>query len=905
MNLRFWSRGRQERELEEEIRFHLQLATEKYLEAGESPADARAAARREFGNPDLVKEVTRDVWGLGWVEQLSQDFRYGARILWKSPIFAFVSVLTLALGIGASTSIFSVVYGVLLRPLPYPKPEQIVSLWEVSSEGHRMRFADPNFVDVRAQARSLQGMAEMGAYEATVSTGGEPERVRVGVVSADFFSVMGIQPVKGRLFTAEERRVGAAPIALVSYSYWQRHLHAARDLGAVKLMVATHPIAVVGVLPPGFNLPDDSQLWMARETDALLPSRTAHNWRVVARMKNGASLTQARADVSAIGRRLGQQYRSDIDLVDVGVLPLKDALTADFKPALLVLLGVSGLLLLVACANVMSLSLAQASARAGELAVRAALGASRWRLVRQFLAEALLLCLLGGCLGVLAAYFGVRVLLALAPENIPRLDEVSVNLPVLWFTLGLSLVVATSLGVLTALRATAGDVQAMLAESGRRQGTAARSRRAGHVIVAGQIATTFTLLIGAGLLGRSMLRVLSVHPGFETGRTAVLDLRLPDLETGMEARRVQFLDQLISRLEALPGVQAVGGTASLPLKSDAADGTFAMLDPQQLLPAQRDLIARSAQSSNAGADPAFLKEAIGFLEEVFRDQAHTGHADYVVASEGYFHALGIPLVNGRLFDDSDGPEATHAAVISESVARQEWPNQNPLGHTIEFGNMDGDLRLLTIVGVVGDVRMHNLEVAPQPTIYTNYRQRPRTTSQFNIVLRTNSDPTAVFAAARRILGQLDPTVPARFHTFDEIFSQSLNGRRFNLLLVGVFAVAALVLAMAGVFGVLAYSVAQRTREIGVRLALGATDGKILGMVLGQGLVTAAVGTALGLVGSFLLTRTMRSLLFQVSPNDPATVLGVALFLLLAAMAASYVPARRAASVEPVVALRYE
>jgi putative ABC transport system permease protein len=905
MNLRFWSRGRQERDLEDEIRFHLQLATEKYLEAGQSPADARSAARRELGNRDLVKEVTRDVWGLGWVEQLSQDFRYGARILSKSPIYAFVSVLTLALGIGASTSIFSVVYGVLLRPLPYPRPEQIVSLWEVSSEGHRMRFADPNFVDVRTQARSLQGMAQMAAYEATVSIGGESERVLVGVVSADFFAVMGVHPVKGRLFAAEEQRFGAAPTALVSYSYWQHHLHAARDLGVVKLTVAAHPAAVIGVLPPGFNFPDDSQVWMARETDALLPSRTAHNWRVVARIKNGASLAQARADASAIGRRLGRQYRSDIDLVDVAVLPLKDALTADFKPALLVLLGVSGLLLLVACANVMSLSLAQASARAGELAVRAALGASRWRLVRQFLAEAFLLCLLGGCLGVISAYFGVRVLLALAPGNIPRLEEVSVNLPVLWFTLGLSIVVATSLGVLTALRATAGDVHDTLAESGRRQGTAGRSQRAGRMIVAGQIATTFTLLIGAGLLGRSMLRVLSVHPGFETGHIAALDLSLPDLERGMEARRAQFLDQLISRLQALPGVQAVGGTASLPLKSDAADGTFAKLDPQQLLPAQRALIDRSVHISDTDDDPAFLKEASAFFDEIFRDQARTGHADYVVASEGFFHTLGIPLVDGRLFNDSDGPDAPHAAVISESVARQAWPNQNPIGHAIEFGNMDGDLRLLTIVGVVGDVRMHNLEAAPRPTVYTNYRQRPRTASQFNIVLRTNSDPTAVFAAARRILGQLDPTIPARFHTLDEILSQSLNSRRFNLLLVGVFAFAALVLAMAGVFGVLAYSVAQRTREIGVRLALGATDGKILGMVLGQGLVTALVGTALGLVGSFLLTRAMRSLLFQVSPNDPATVVGVALFLLLAAMAASYVPARRAARVDPMVALRFE
>jgi putative ABC transport system permease protein len=905
MSLRFWSRARKERELEEELRSHLQLATESYVESGMSPADARSAARRELGNADLIKEVTRDVWGLGWVEQLSQDVRYGARILWKSPIYAFVSVLTLALGIGASTSIFSVVYGVLLRPLPYPKPEQIVSLWEVGSKGQQMRFADPNFEDVRAQARSLQGVAQVGAYDVTVSIDGEAERVRAAAVSEDFFSVLGVHPVRGRLFAPEEQRFGAAPTALVSYSYWRGPLHAAPDLGAVKLTVSTHPAAVIGVLPPGFNFPQDSQIWMSRGTAPRYPSRTAHNWRVVARLKNGATLEQARADASAIGRRLSQQYRSDIDLVDVAVLPLKEALTAEFKPALLMLLGVSGLLLLVACANVMSLSLAQASARAGELAVRAALGASRGRLVRQFLAEALLLCLLGGCGGVISAYFGVRVLLALAPGNIPRLDEVAVSLPVLGFTLGLSLAVAAGLGVLTALRATVGDVRATPAEGGRRHGAAVRGQRAGRLIVAGQMATTLILLVGAGLLGRSMLRVLAVDPGFATGHAAALDLRLPDLEAGMEARRAQFLDQLIARLAALPGVQAVGGTGALPLQSDAADGTFAILNPQQLLPAQRALIERSADISDAGADPAFLKEITEFLEPLFRDAAHTGHADFVVASAGYFRTLGIPLRDGRLFDESDDRDAPHVAVISESVARQTWPGRNPLGQTIEFGNMDGDLRLLTIVGVVGDVRAHDLESTPRPTVYVNYRQRPRAASQFDVVLRTKADPTAVFPAARQILRQLDPSVPVRLRTLDEILSQSLNNRRFNLLLVGAFALAAMVLAMAGVFGVLAYSVAQRTREIGVRRALGATEGKVLRMVLGQGLATAVAGTAVGLCGAFLLTRTMRSLLFQVSPNDPATVVGVALLLLLAALFASYGPASRAAEVDPVVALRHE
>jgi ABC-type antimicrobial peptide transport system permease subunit len=646
---------------------------------------------------------------------------------------------------------------------------------------------------------------------------------------------------------------------------------------------------------------------MPREIEARLPSRTAHNWQVFARIRDDVSLDQVRADVSAIARSLSQQYRlGEKNMVDAAVLPLRDALTMNVRPVLLVLLGVAGLLLLVACANVMNLSLAQTSARGGELAVRVALGAARWRLVRQFLVEALLLCLLGGCLGVIAAYFGVSALLALAPSSIPRLDEISVNLPVLWFALGLSVLMAAGLGALTALRATSGNVQSALVEGGRRQGTGVRSRRTGRMIVAGQVAITLTLLIGASLLGRSMLRVLSVNPGFETEQVVNLDLRLPDLQARTEAQRVQFLQQLISRLQTLPGVQSVGGTNVLPLKSDdSADGNFVIVNPQQLSPAQRELIDRSAGASLENPDPAFLKDLSKFFDDLFRDKEHTGTADYVVASEGYFQTLGIPLLQGRLFNEADGTDAPHVAVISEAVARQHWPNQDPLGHTIEFGNMDGDLRLLTIVGVVKEVRKQSLETAPRPSVYVDYRQRLRSVSEFDIVLRTNSDPAALFGPVRGVLNQLDPTVPPRVNAFAEVFSESLTSRRFNLLLVGVFALAALLLAIAGVYGVLAYSVVQRTREIGVRIALGATPGNILKMILWQGLVTVAIGTAFGLLGSFLLTRTMRSMLFEVSPNDPLTVVGVALLLTLVAMLASYIPAYRATRVDPLVALRYE
>ena len=841
------------------------------------------------------------------MDGLGQDLRYALRVLAKSRIYTIVSVVTLLLGIGASTAIFSVVYGVLLRPLPYSKPDQIVRVWEANARNRRLQFADPNFDDLRAQVNSFQGMAEMRSAEVTVSVSNAPDRVRVAQVSADFFSVMDVQPMLGRLFVPEEQRFGAGPAALVSHSFWQRRLHETRELESVKFTVSNTPVVIIGVLPPGFAFPEESQVWMPRELDARLPSRTAHNWPVIARIRDGVSISQAQVEAATVASRISQENGLDEkSMKGVIILPLKDALTSDVKPTLLVLFGVAGLLLLVACANVVNLSLAQASARGDELAVRVALGATRWRLVRQFMAEAFLVCLAGGLLGVIAAYFGVGGLLTLAPPDIPRLDEISVNLPVLGFALGLSFLVAMGLGVLTAWRATSGQVRSALAETGRRQGTGARSRYLGRMIVAGQVAITLTLLTGAGLLGRSMLRVLSIDPGFEAERIVTLDLRLPDLEQGNEIRRVQFLDQLISGLQALPGVEAVGGTNVLPLKNpDSADGTFVSVNPQQLTPAQRQLIERSVHGSRDKPDPAFSKDLNTFFDDLFSNKAQTGIADYVLASDGYFETFKIPLLRGRLFNDGDGPTAPHVAVISEAVARQKWPGQDPIGQTIEFGNMDGDLRLLTIVGIVGEVRKHSLETAPRPTVYVNYRQRPRSAFEFDIAVRTNSDARVVSASAIKLLNQLDPTVPPRISTFSHVFSESISNRRFNLLLVGTFALAALLLAIAGVFGVLAYSVAQRTQEIGVRMALGATRGQILRMVLGHGLITVSIGVAIGLIGSFLLTRTIRSMLFEISPNDSFTMAGIAVLLTLVALAACYIPARRATRVDPMIALRYE
>jgi putative ABC transport system permease protein len=828
---------------------------------------------------------------------LFQDLRYGSRMLAKDPGATLVMTLTLALAIGANTAIFSVVYGVLLRPLPYPKPDQIVSVSELAADGHRMNFTDPNFDDLRASNHSLAGIAEYESDIATVVSGSEPARVGAAAVSRDFFQVMGVAPLIGREFAPEELHPGAAPVALVSYGYWRQHLGGSANLSSFKLKMEDKTYAVVGVLPPGFSFPADSELWIPRELFEHLPSRTAHNWQVVARLRESVTLAEARSDLSAIAHHLKQQFGSDIDMTDAGVEPLREALTGSFRSALLILLGAVAFLLLVGCANVANLMLARAATRERELAIRAALGADRSRLVRQFLAESLLLALAGGALGVLAALWGVNALLALAPSNLPRLAEVSINVPVLVFALGVSVLVAAGLGVLTALRATSDDPQGALAEGGRGHAGSLGSQRLGRLLVAWQLAITLVLLAGAGLLGRSLLRVLSIDPGYRVENIVTMELELPAATSPTDGNQPElgpgggfgpgergaanFVSALFERLRAIPGVREVGGSSVLPLASRfLPDGTFLLLDREPVMTKPED------------------------FDRLFHT-APTGHADFCVASEGFFRALGIPLLRGRLFGDRDAADAPHVAVISQSLARATWPKEDPLGRTIEFGNMDGDLQLLRIVGVVGDVRDSSLERPPAPTVYVNYRQRLRGGRDFSVVLQTGGDTSATAAAARDIVRELDPEAVPRFRTFQQVFAASTETRRFNLNLVGVFAGTALLLAVAGIYGVMAYWVKRRTREIGVRMALGAIPIDVLRLVLGHGLRTVVVGVAFGLAGSLALTRAMQSLLFGVSPADPATLLSVTLLLAGVALLASYVPARQATKVDPMVALRHE
>jgi putative ABC transport system permease protein len=811
-----------------------------------------------------------------------KDIRYAARMFTKNPAVSCVMVLSLALAIGANTAIFSVVYGVLLRPLPYPKADQIVVVNEVGSKGTRANFADPNFEDFRAMNRSLQGLAENSAWVQPVTGGSEPTRTMVATVSADFFNVMGVAPVVGRAFGAESEKFGGVPAALVSYSYWQQYLNGSQDFSKLKLTIDKHEYPVIGVLPAGFRYPSQTNIWIPRELDERNPYRTAHNWRVIGRVRDGVSLQQTRADLSGIAKNLKKQYGKDIWMVDASVILLQESMVGKVRSTLFLLLGAVGFLLLVACANVANLMLVQAASRARELAIRAALGAGRSRLVRQFLTEALLLSVVGGTLGVFGAEWGVDALLGIAPATLPRTQDVSVNLPVMLFALGICVLVAAGLGVMTAVRATSGKLQMMLGEGSRGQAGSVRSQRIGRTIVASQLAITLVLLIGAGLLGRSLFQILSVDYGFKTENVVSINLPLssPASETE-KARRAELIDQIFARLRRVPGVESVGAVNEVPLNGGLADGTFLVMNP---------------------ADSVKDFEEFGKLAH---DPTRTGEADFCVASEGYFQTLGIPLIRGRLFDDRDAANAPHVALVSQSLVAAKWPKEDPIGKTIEFGNMDGDLRTLTIVGVVGDVRERSLEQPPNPTVYVNYRQRPQNAADLYVVARTSSTPASVFSAAREIVHDLAPDAPPKFTTISQVFSDSLGTQHFNLILIGAFAGTALLLAMAGIYGVMAYTVEQRTREFGVRMALGAQPTDVLSLVLRQGILTIGIGIAGGVFGAIALTRTMASLLYHTSATDPITFAGVALLLTFIALMASYLPARRATRVDPVIALRYE
>jgi predicted permease len=795
-----------------------------------------------------------------------RDLKYALRVLRQRPAYAAVAILSLALGIGACTAIFSVVDAVLWRSLPFPQAERIINVREVDAKGRQMTFAEPNFLDLRARNKTLAAAAEYVVGLDTILGASEPVRAHSAYVSQDFFRVLGAQPDIGRGFLPEDARGGANPVAVLSYGYWRRLLGGREDLAATPLRIGDMSYTVVGVTPRGFNFPNGVDVWLPIELHPSSPSRTSRGKRVIARLRDGVSMGQARADLSAIGKQLRQENSVDIDLVDMAAMPLQEFMVGEVRNSLLAMMAAVAFLLLVACANVANLVLGQVTARQREFTVRAALGASRWRLARQFVTENLVLALLAGALGVLISFWGVEALLSLNQGKLPRADEISVDARALIFTFALSLLVSVALGLLPLVRFGRRDLSERMKEGGRAQSANAASQRLRGALVTAQVALTLVLLVGAGLLVRSFLKLLQVDPGFRTESAVAMEMSPAEFEGEDSARRrASFYQQLIERAGSLPGVTAIGGVNGLPMTGGGTDGQFLIDD----------------------------------------NEAMKGNGEFRVASPGYFEAMGIRLLRGRLFDHTDGPNTQQVALIGEALARRHFPNEDPLGHTIQYGNMDGDHHPLRIIGVVGDVREYGLDEKIETTVYVHYLQRPRQAWSFAVVVRAEVEPESLIPALRNVAQSLNRDVPVNFRTLKQIFSSSLDKRRFSLSLFSAFAFAALLLAALGVYGVTSYAVTQRVSEIGVRVALGAQVGDVLRLIIGHGMKFVLLGVAIGLAGALALTRLIAHLLYNVSATDPVTFAVITALLIGVALLSAFVPARRATKVDPMVALRCE
>jgi putative ABC transport system permease protein len=817
-----------------------------------------------------------------------QDLHYSLRLLVKAPGFAIIVILALGLGIGTSTAIFSVADAVLLRPLPYPNSEQLVRIWEQSRKGSKMNLAYSNFEDFNTQNSIFSSLAKF-EYRATSITGGsEPVRVNVASVSATFFKTLGVDAYRGRLFTSDEQHPGGTPAIVVSYGFWQRYLGNTTDFSGLYVRMDQVPYQVVGVMPMSFDFPPDTAGWISSELQPASPSRRSHNWRVIGRLGNGITLAQARVNLSIIAGNIKREYGNKVDLDDVAVVSLAESTVGNVRAALLTLLGAVGLLFLVAYANVAGLLLARSYARRKELAIRATLGARRGHFLQQFLTEAVVLSVPGGLLGIVIACLGVKLFPAILPASLPRQAGIEINAAVLLFALAITIVVTILLGLSAAWRAGAGDLQGGLAAGSRVLSGSAISQRLRGFFVIGEIAMTFMILVVAGLLGRSFVRLISTNPGFQGKDLITMEFSLPIpprmLDQADVARQVQVLDRLTAGLRAIRGAESVGMAGALPVAAgdNLADGDFLVLNGQQP-PANSDELVRAMN----------------------QNRSQLGHALYAVVDEGYFHALGIPLVRGRLFNDQDWFNTPNVALVSQTLAQTRWPDQDPIGQTIEYGNMDGNLQPLTVVGIVGDVRARGLDAPSSAVVYVDYRQRGMNPNSSPIVLVRSTVPEGeMVSAARGVFHNTIPDVPLKFSTFEAKMGGWLADRRFLLVLVGAFGTAALVLGALGIYGVVTFSVTRRIQEVGIRMALGAQRGDILRLILGEGVRMAAFGIAIGIGLSLAITRLMSTLVFGISTTDPLAFAVTAVLLCLVALAASCIPALRALQIDPLTALRY-
>jgi len=813
------------------------------------------------------------------MKTLLRELRYATRSLLKHPGFSAIAVLTLALGIGANTAIFSVVNATLLRPLPFKDPDRVVMIWgflpKLAKTNDRLPNSPANFLNLHDQNQSFEDLSAFRSWSWQLTGGGEPELLRGVRVTSEFFQAVGINPLLGRTFVAEEDMPNSARVAVISHGLWQRRFGGDNNVVGKTMTLTGQTVMVVGVMPEGFHFPGGanmiSGLQFALQNDIWVPmafneeERKAHgnlNLAVIGRLKGGVSASQAESDL----RTLQQKLPLGTIGYTLNVLPLHQQMVGKIRKLLLVLLAVVALVLLIACANIANLLLARATSRQREFAIRAALGAGRLRLVRQLLTESLLLSLGGGAFGLLLALWGNRVLVSLIPRDVPRIQEVGVDARILGFTLLVSLVTGIVFGLAPALRASKADLNEALKEGLRGTTAGLHQNRLRSLLVVSEVAMALVLLVGAGLLMKSFVKLVDVKPGFNPANLLTMDIQLPDLPPSRYANddeKAAFFKQLIDRLEALPGVESAGGVVSLPLS-----GAFESTDV--ILPGQSSDEPRP-------------------------------EADYTTVTPDYFRAMQIPLLQGRHFSTQDKRDSPSVIIINDILARRLWPGETSIGRRLTVGF---EKTPREVIGVVGSIKQATLDSEARPAMYMPHQQQA--SSGLTVLVRTNGEPLALAGAVREQVRAIDKDVPVtHVQTMDQVFGASVAQPRFSVLVVGLFAVLALVLSTVGIYGVMSYIVSRRAHEIGVRMALGARANQVLKLVLKEGMLLALAGIAVGTFGAFALTRLISSLLFGVSAKDPFTFMAVAVFLAAVAFVACYIPARRATKLDPLEALRYE
>jgi putative ABC transport system permease protein len=887
-------RTRMLQDLDRDIADHIERETQDNIARGMPPDEARYAAVRKFGNVTRVKEDVREVWSVVWFDQLLADIHIGLRMLRTSPGFAAVAVLTLALGIGANTAIFSVVNAVILRPLAYKDSTSLMNVWgKFQKDGIPQNWiSEPEYWDLIAHNESFSQIAAyaLGGRANLTRADAEPVQVSEANCTADIFPMLGVQPVLGRTFNTEEDQPGHAHFALLSYALWQSQFGGDPNIVTKSIQLDGEPYTVVGVLPKQFSLAGKQDLWTPLGLDRVKPGgRGSHYLHVVARLKPGVTAPEASAALTRFAGDLRRAYPNDYgsaqENFEMYMVPVKEQLVGKLRPALFVLQGAVAFVLLIACANVANLLLARASAREKELAIRAAMGAGRGRLVKQLLTESLILALAGGLLGLVLAYWGIGAIRALVPASTPRMDEVQLDSLVLAFTFGVSLLTGMFFGLAPAWHIARTDLRETLNEAGRGTSAAGGSLNLRAWLVVSELALAVLLLVGAGLLIRSFSRLLDVSPGFGTQHLLTMELSLPEKSYPDGAPVQKFYTQLMASVKTIPGVQFAGAVSQMPLTDSYTSGSVIFED--------------------ASIPDLPRLEQLGNLPYIEIDQR--------TATPEYFQAMEIPLVRGRLLNDGDDASAPLAAVVDANFARRFWPHRDAVGQRVAIDAVPDSKpqapRWRTIVGVVGHVKHYGLDVDGREQIYFPHKQplygtfAPR---DMTLAVRTSMDPASATSAIRQRVFAIDRGLPLyNIATMDQLVSNSVAQPRLNLSLLVAFAGLALVLAAVGVYGVMAYAVTQRTREFGIRMALGASPANVLRQVFVEGGRLAGLGLAIGLIAALVLTRLMSSLLFGVKPTDPVALGLAAAVLALVTLAACYVPARRATRVDPLVALRYE